>query len=140
MADDGQPVACTVSDEEQQKIISRIVQARGLRPRIRVENRGRKHILAIHVEPTTIPTHCRGRYFMRVSPEDKPGVLGRICGVLGEHGISIASCFQRENEEDGFVHVVLITHETVEADVRAAVAEIDALDYVRAASHVLRVL
>ena len=81
-----------------------------------------------------------GRYYMRVSPEDKPGVLGHLCSVLGQHGISIAACYQRQNDEDGFVHVVLITHEAVEANVRAAVAEIDALDFVRDASHVLRVL
>jgi homoserine dehydrogenase len=81
-----------------------------------------------------------GRYYIRVTPEDKPGVLGRICGVLGEHEISIASCSQKENKAAGLVHVVLITHETTEAAVREAVGEIDKLGFVREASQALRVL
>lgn len=81
-----------------------------------------------------------GRYYIRVTPEDTPGVLGKICGVLGAHKISIAACFQKENESPGLVHVVLITHEAQEALVCDAVAEIDRLGFVREASQMLRVL
>src|SRR6185436_3415213 len=35
-----------------------------------------------------------GRYYLRFTVEDKPGVLAEIAGVLGRHGISIASVIQ----------------------------------------------
>src|SRR5512143_3294342 len=61
IADDGRPVGCNVSDDEQQRIINQVVQTLGLRPRVRVEKRGRTDVLVLQVEPTTIPTPCRGR-------------------------------------------------------------------------------
>ena len=88
IADDGRPVGYIVSDEEQQRIINQIVQTLGLRPRVRVEKLARKNVLAIHVEPTTIPTPCRGRYFTRVGTTNRdmtPDQVGRRLMVqLGE--------------------------------------------------------
>ncbi len=81
-----------------------------------------------------------GRYYLRVSTQDRPGALGRICGVLGEHEINIASCFQRESTESDLVHVVLITHKTAETAGRVAVDEIDQLGFVQGATQMLRVL
>ena len=37
----------------------------------------------------------RCSYYLRVTAQDRPGVLSRITGVLGEHGISIASMIQK---------------------------------------------
>ena len=82
----------------------------------------------------------RGRYYLRVSPEDRPGVLGQMGTVLGRHGVSIASCIQHENAEPDHVHMVLMTHETTEEAVQAAVAEIDEFEFIRDGTHVLRVL
>ncbi|HPO15977.1 MAG TPA: homoserine dehydrogenase [Candidatus Hydrogenedentes bacterium] len=81
-----------------------------------------------------------GRYYLRFTTEDHPGVLGRICTVLGKHGVSIASLFQKEEDEHTDAHVVLMTHETVESSLMAAKAEIDALECIIEPTHVLRVL
>lgn len=81
-----------------------------------------------------------GRYYLRFTTEDHPGVLGRICTLLGKHGVSIASLFQKEEDEHTDAHVVLMTHETVESSVMAAKAEIDALECIIEPTHVLRVL
>lgn len=84
-----------------------------------------------------------GRYYLRFTTRDYPGVLGKICTVLGSHGVSIASCTQKEIIEDHEatpVHVVLMTHETIESSVMAAQAEIDALDFIVEPTHILRVL
>ena len=35
--------------------------------------------------------HSRGRHYFRFQIEDQPGVLAQIAGVLGRHGVSIAS-------------------------------------------------
>ena len=81
-----------------------------------------------------------GRYYLRLTTKDKPGVLGRVCTILGEEGVSIASCIQKEGHSDEYVHVVLMTHETFEESLRKALATIDAADFIGEPTHVLRVL
>jgi len=82
-----------------------------------------------------------GRYYLRLTTKDEPGVLGQVCTILGNHGVSIASCMQKDVRLDGgFVHVVLMTHQSVESSVRSALAEIDALSFCGEKTHVLRVL
>lgn len=81
-----------------------------------------------------------GRYYLRLTTLDKPGVLGKVCSILGDHGVSIASCIQQEEHEEKPVHVVLMTHKTVEAPLREALREIDQLDFIREETHMLRVL
>jgi len=83
--------------------------------------------------------HTVGRYYLRLTTVDQPGVLGKICTALGNHGVSIASCIQKESHGE-YVHVILMSHETVESSLRAALAEIDAQDFVGEKTHVLRVL
>ncbi|MBI3324130.1 MAG: homoserine dehydrogenase [Candidatus Omnitrophica bacterium] len=67
------------------------------------------------------------RYYLRFMVIDKPGVLAKIAGVLGRHGISIASVHQKERRAAKTVPVVIMTHEAREADVRRALAAIDGL-------------
>jgi len=81
-----------------------------------------------------------GRYYLRLTTLDKPGVLGKVCTILGGQGVSIASCIQKESHRDECVNVVLMTHETVESSLRTALAEIATLDFIREEPHVLRVL
>jgi len=82
-----------------------------------------------------------GRYYLRLTTLDRPGVLGKVCTILGGHGVSIASCIQKEEDDEGLpVHVVLMTHETLESSLRDALEEIDRLEFIREATHVLRVL
>ncbi len=81
-----------------------------------------------------------GRYYLRFTTEDHPGVLGRICTLLGKHGVSIASCHQKEETVENSAHVVIMTHETVESGVMAALCEIDALDVIKEPTHTIRVL
>lgn len=81
-----------------------------------------------------------GKFYLRSKVHDEAGALGHICGILGDHGVSIASCFQHEAVKSESTHVVLMTHEAVEASVRTAVKEIDALDAVLEDTHVLHVL
>jgi homoserine dehydrogenase len=84
--------------------------------------------------------HVRGRYYLRLTTRDAPGVLGKVCTILGREGVSIASCIQKEPHSEESVHVVLMTHETTEAAVRAALHEIDTLDFIGEPTHLLRVL
>jgi len=84
--------------------------------------------------------HVEGRYYLRLTTLDKPGVLGKICSLLGGQGVSIASCIQKESHRDECVNVILMTHETVESSLRTALDAIATLDFIREATQVLRVL
>ncbi len=82
----------------------------------------------------------RGRYYLRLTTQDHPGVLGKVFAILGHHGVSIATLHQKEKAENTPAHIVMLTHETVESSVSAALAEIDNLDFVIEATHIIRVL
>lgn len=89
------------------------------------------------------PQRLMGRFYMRFTVADHPGVLAAITGVLGRHGISIASVIQHEPSQDGqgaVVPLVIMTHTAEEGSAAAAVAEIDRLLSVRPGSVRMRVL
>jgi homoserine dehydrogenase len=84
-----------------------------------------------------------GRYYLRFTVEDRPGVLAEIAGVLGKHQISIASVIQHEPSGDGagrIVPLVIMTQQAKEGAAQAAVAEMDRLKCVRPGSVRMRVL
>ena len=78
-------------------------------------------------------------YYLRVFVRDQPGVLAQIAGVLGRHRISIESMMQPHRHEADAVPIIMMTHEALERDVRAALAEIDGLDSIRGKSLFVRV-
>ena len=83
------------------------------------------------------PDRFRSAFYLRFSAIDRPGVLARIAGALGEQGISIASVLQKERELGKAVPVLVLTHETEERALRRAVSAIDALPEVVAAKTVV---
>lgn len=68
-------------------------------------------------------------YYLRISALDKPGVLSRIAQVLSDAGISIEALIQKEpsNEQD-HVPVIILTNRTLERQLVAAIAQLEALD------------
>jgi homoserine dehydrogenase len=78
-------------------------------------------------------------YFIRFAVADKPGVLAAVASKFGEHGVSIASVIQKRVCESGDAEIVYVTHLAAEGAVRAALAEIAALDVVTEVSSVIRV-
>lgn len=80
-----------------------------------------------------------GEHYLRFMVVDRPGVLGRIAGILGQHGVSIASVIQREREHGRVVPVVIRTHDVAERALRSAVRAIDRLVVVRSRTTVIRI-
>jgi homoserine dehydrogenase len=82
------------------------------------------------------------RHFLRVPVQDRPGVLSRITGVLGEHGISIASVIQHDptGASGAAVPLVIMTHACGSTAIRRAMSHIDASDVVEGRSVCLSVL
>jgi homoserine dehydrogenase len=79
------------------------------------------------------------KYYIRFQALDRPGVLARIAGALGASGISIASMVQSARSASDIVPIVIMTHEAREADVRRALAEIDAFEVIREKSNFIRI-
>lgn len=78
-------------------------------------------------------------YYLRINALDKPGVLAKVAGILGDKDISIVSVIQKGIEDNAFVPVVLLTHEAKESNVRSAVKAISRLDDVSGTPVVIRV-
>ena len=78
-------------------------------------------------------------YYTRFMVLDRPGVLSQIAGVLGHHGISIASVLQKGRKEGQTVPVVIMTHQANERDVQAALREIDRMPFISEPSMLIRV-
>jgi len=81
------------------------------------------------------------RYYFRFSVLDRPGILSKIAGVLGQNNISIASVIQKETEEEGkYVPLVMLTHTALEADVRKAIVTIDGFAEIKGKSKIIRIV
>jgi len=80
-----------------------------------------------------------GAYYLRLMVIDKPGVIADVAAALRDHQVSLESVLQRLRAPGDNVPVVLTTHETHEADMTAAVAQIAALEAVVEAPRVIRI-
>lgn len=78
-------------------------------------------------------------YYLRFMVKDRPGVLAKIAGILGKNEISIESMIQPHRHAADAVPIVFMTHEAVERNVRAALAEIDQLDVIQEEALLIRI-
>jgi len=77
--------------------------------------------------------NARGRFYLRLTVHDSPGVLAQIMHELGEQNISIASVLQHEPASDGDrVPLVIMTHETTEGAAAGACENMAKLSCVQA--------
>jgi homoserine dehydrogenase len=79
------------------------------------------------------------KYYFRFSALDRPGVLSRISGILGQNNISIAACIQKARGKKGAVPIVMTTYKAKEKNVQKALKKIDKLDMVQAKTILIRV-
>lgn len=78
-------------------------------------------------------------YYFRFAAVDRPGVLSKIAGILGENDISIAAVIQKGRERQGAVPIVMLTHEAREKDVQNALANMSRIDVVLGRTQVIRI-
>ena len=105
---------------------------------------GRVPILSHPIEnirkiPVMPVDHIVSHYYFRFSALDQPGVLSKISGVLGHHGISIQSVQQKGRKSNGAVPVVMLIHRVEEAHVKKAMDEIEKLEAVDDTPMVIRI-
>ena len=78
-------------------------------------------------------------YYMRFTAQDRPGVLSKVSGILGDYKISISAVNQRERKESGYVPIVILTHEAGEKNLKKAKEEIDKLPFIKGESVHIRI-
>ena len=82
-------------------------------------------------------------YYLRMRVSDEAGVLAKVTGILADAGISIDALIQREADEVGGegstqTDLIILTHDTREGEMDAALAKIQALPTVLAAINRIR--
>ena len=86
-------------------------------------------------------------FYLRITAEDKPGVMADIASIFGRHNISLEAILQKEpdalNAADEttatLLPIVLLSHRVREGEMRQAIAEVEALASVSASVTLLRV-
>ena len=76
------------------------------------------------------PASHVGRYYIRLTVVDRPGVLAELTAILRDLSVSVESLIQRGGAPDGAVYFVLTTHAGPQQAVTEALARISALDSV----------
>ena len=69
------------------------------------------------------------RFYIRLQVQDKPGVLSKISGILGKHGVSLSSVTQKESSSDS-IPMIMLTHVSKGTEMLKAADEIAALEEV----------
>ncbi len=68
-------------------------------------------------------------YYLRMSAQDKPGVLSSVAQILSNAGISVEAITQKEPAEgQDHVPMIILTSRSVENKLAGAITEIEALD------------
>ncbi len=92
----------------------------------------------IRTMPIKPMEEIESEYYLRFYVVDRPGVLSKISGILGNNNISIGSVIQKEQKENSGVPLVITTHTAMERNIRNALAEIDKLDIIKKETFYLR--
>lgn len=89
-------------------------------------------------EEVTFNDNWETEYFIRLTVQDKPGVLASIAGAFGKHQVSIASVIQKGHGMDG-VPLIFVTHKARERSMKAAMEDIQTIDEVIQVENIIRV-
>ncbi len=79
------------------------------------------------------------KYYFRFSALDRPGVLSKISGILGQNNISIAACIQKARRTKGAVPIVMTTYKAREKNVQKALQKIDKLGIMQGKTILIRI-
>ena len=88
--------------------------------------------------PVPMSSHI-GPYYLRLMVVDRPGVIADVTAILRDMGVSLESMLQRGRSPGEAVPVVLVTHETKESAMRAALDRIGALPTVMEEPTLIRI-
>ena len=83
---------------------------------------------ALQNTPILLMAEVTTSYYLRFAVADQAGVLAEITRILAAHGVSIDALLQKEAAEgESQTDLVILTHETKEKNMMAAITEMQAL-------------
>lgn len=85
------------------------------------------------------PERIHGRYYVRLTVKDRPGVLARVASAMAEHQVSIASVIQNRADRPDAASLVLTTHDSNERAIQATMTKLAKLPVVVEKPLVLRI-
>ncbi len=77
-------------------------------------------------------------YYLRLMVQDEPGVIASVTSILADHRISLEALSQKERHACHAVPIVMLTHETTEGNLQAAISRIISLKAVEEDVLILR--
>jgi homoserine dehydrogenase len=80
-----------------------------------------------------------GAYYLRLMVVDRPGVIADVTCALRDSGVSLESMLQHGRSPGEAVPIVLVTHETRESQMRAALDRIERLETVLERPSLIRI-
>lgn len=80
----------------------------------------------------------KGRYYIRLTAKDRPGVFAQVAGVFGDSSVSMESVLQRRLQNQD-AQIVIVTHSVRQAQLAAAVDRLALLEAVSSVDNVLPV-
>ena len=80
-----------------------------------------------------------GPYYLRLMVVDRPGVIADVTCALRDSGVSLESMLQHGRSPGEAVPIVLVTHETRESQMRAALDRIERLETVLERPSLIRI-
>ncbi len=108
----------------------------GISRRVPLLSYQREHLREAEIKPIRDITST---YYLRFTVVDRPGVLSRISGILGDLDISIESVIQKGRKSGKGVYIYMLTHEARENDMEKALQVIDRLPVVVDKTVVIRI-
>jgi len=88
--------------------------------------------------PTLPVADIECEYYLRLMVQDQPGVIASVTSILADQRISLEAMSQKERSSANSVPVVMLTHETTEGNLQAAISRIIALPAVEENVLILR--
>ena len=83
--------------------------------------------------------NLRCSYYLRLSVNDRPGVLAEVTAIFKKEQISLQSFLQPSHQTGDTAQLVLTTHETHESSMMKAIAAIAKLESVAEQPYMIRI-
>ncbi len=77
-----------------------------------------KNAQQISIEQTT------NRYYISITANNNPGVIGTIGKICGNHNINLASVLQKGIDKENTARIIIITEESIEENINKAIDEL----------------
>jgi len=97
--------------------------------------------VTVSPRPLRPMAEVESRYYLRFAVDDRPGVMGRLAGALGDAGVSIEQIVQQGPPAEGRrpVDIVMLTHVAREGSIHAALATVAQEPFLKHPPRLLRI-